>query len=49
MTDYDIYLMYKSVDYEPAQMKRYGIVATNFKVSVDTVRKAIKSMEQNVN
>ena len=46
MTDYDIYLMYKSIDYEPAQMKRYAIVATNFKISIDTVRKAVKEMEK---
>jgi len=48
MTDYDIYLMYKSIDYETGIMKRYAIVAVNFKVSIDTVRKAVKSMEQNV-
>lgn len=49
MTDYDIYLFYKSIDYEPAQMKRYSIVAKNFKVSVDTVRRAISNMEQKIN
>lgn len=49
MTDYDIYLFYKSIDYEPAQMKRYSIVAKNFKVSVDTVRRAIVNMEQKIN
>lgn len=49
MTDYDIYLFYKSIDYEPAQMKRYSIVAKNFKVSVDTVRRAIANMEQKIN
>lgn len=48
MTDYDIYLFYKSIDYEPAQMKRYSIVAKNFKVSVDTVRRAIANMEQKI-
>ena len=49
MTDYDIYLFYKSIDYEPAQMKRYGIVAKNFKVSINTVRRAIVDMEKNIN
>lgn len=49
MTDYDIYLFYKSIDYEPAQMKRYSIVAKNFKVSVDTVRRAVVGMEKNIN
>lgn len=46
MTDYDIYLFYKSITYEPAQMKRYMIVAKNFKCSVDTVRRAITGMEK---
>jgi len=49
MTDYDIYLFYKSIGYEPAQMKRYSIVAKNFKVSVNTVRRAIVDMEKNIN
>jgi len=49
MQDYDIYLFYKSIDYEPAQMKRYMIVAKNFKVSVNTVRRAIVDMEKNIN
>lgn len=49
MTDYDIYLFYKSIDYENAQMKRYSIVAKNFKVSVDTVRRAIVGMEKKIN
>lgn len=46
MTDYDIYLFYKSITYEPAQMKRYMIVAKNFKCSVDTVRRAVVGMEK---
>lgn len=46
MTDYDIYLFYKSISYEPAQMKRYMIVAKNFKCSVDTVRRAVVGMEK---
>jgi len=46
MTDYDIYLFYKSIDYEPAQMKKYTIVAKNFKCSVDTVRRAVVGMEK---
>ena len=49
MNDYDIYLFYKSIDYEPAQMKRYGIVAKNFKVSEKTVQRAISDMEKNIN
>lgn len=46
MTDYDIYLFYKSITYETAQMKRYEIVAKNFKCSVDTVRRAVVGMEK---
>lgn len=49
MTDYDIYIFYKSIDYEPAQMRKYAIVAKNFKCSVDTVRRAVVGMEKNVN
>lgn len=49
MNDYDIYLFYKSIDYETAHMKRYNIVAKNFKVSVDTVRRAIVGMEKKIN
>ena len=46
MTDYDIYLFYKSITYESAQMKRYEIVAKNFKCSIDTVRRAVVGMEK---
>jgi len=46
MTDYDIYLFYKSIDYENAQMKKYLIVSKNFKCSVDTVRSAVVGMEK---
>jgi hypothetical protein len=46
MTDYDIYLMFKAIDYEPKQMKRYAIVASKLKVSVASVRKAVSSMEK---
>jgi len=49
MTDYDIYLFYKSIDYEPAQMKKYDIVSRHFKISVNTVRRAIVDMEKNIN
>jgi hypothetical protein len=49
LNDYDIYLFYKSIDYETAQMKRYSIVATHFKISVNTVRRAIVDMEKNIN
>lgn len=48
MTDYDIYLFYKSIDYEPAQMKKYDIVSRHFKISVNTVRRAIVDMEKNI-
>jgi len=46
MTDYDIYLFYKSIDYENAQMRKYKIVADRFKCSVDTVRRAVVAMEK---
>jgi hypothetical protein len=46
MTDYDIYLFYKSIDYENAQMKKYLIVSKNFKCSIDTVRRAVVGMEK---
>lgn len=49
MTDYDIYLFYKSIEHESAPMKKYNIVATRFKVSVSTVRNAIRELEKNVN
>lgn len=49
MTDYDIYLFYKSIDYETAQMKKYDIVSRHFKISVNTVRRAIVDMEKNIN
>lgn len=46
MTDYDIYLMFNSIDYEPSKMKRYAIVASRLKVCVATVRNAVSSMEK---
>lgn len=49
LNDYDIYLFYKSIDYEPAQMKKYDIVSRHFKISVNTVRRAIVHMEKNIN
>lgn len=49
LNDYDIYLFYKSINYEPAQMKKYKIVADKFKIHVDTVRRAVVEMEKNVN
>lgn len=48
MTNFDIYNMYKAVKDEPATMKRYKRVALNCKVSVDTVRKAVREMERNL-
>ena len=49
LNDYDIYLFYKSIDYESAQMKKYDIVSRHFKISVNTVRRAIVDMEKNIN
>lgn len=49
LNDYDIYLFYKSIDYEPAQMKKYRIVSERFKVHIDTVRRAVTEMEKNIN
>jgi hypothetical protein len=49
MTDYDIYLMYESITYENAPMKKYDIVAKRFKVSVTTVRTAVREMQKKVN
>lgn len=49
LNDYDIYLFYKSIDYEQAQMKKYDIVSRHFKISVNTVRRAIVEMEKNIN
>lgn len=49
LNDYGIYLFYKSIDYEPAQMKKYDIVSRHFKISVNTVRRAIVDMEKNIN
>jgi len=49
LNDYDIYLFYKSIDYEPAQMKKYKIVSDRFKVHIDTVRRAVTEMEKNIN
>ena len=48
MTDYDIYKFYKTINYEKAQMKKYDIVAKNFKVSAKTVQRAVSEMEKNV-
>lgn len=46
MNEYDIYLFYKSIDYEQRQMKKYEIVSRRFKVHIDTVRRAIINMER---
>ena len=48
MNDYDIYLFYKTITYEPAQLKKYSIVASNFKVSTETVRRAVREMERTI-
>lgn len=46
LTDYDIYRFFMAVVDEPKKMKRYKRVALNFKVSVETVRKAVRDMER---
>lgn len=48
MSDYDIYLFYNAITYETAPMRKYKITADNFKVSINTVRRAIESMNKNV-
>lgn len=49
MNDYDIYLYYNSIDYETAPMKKYKIVSEKFKISITTVRTAVREMQKNVN
>jgi hypothetical protein len=46
MNDYEIYSMYLANSEEKAQMKRYKIVSDYYKVSVNTVRKAVREMEK---
>lgn len=46
LTDYDIYRFYMAIIDEPAKMKRYKRVALNFRVSVETVRKAVRDMQK---
>lgn len=46
MQNYDIYSLYQSIDYEKQQMKRYAIVAKRCKVSISSVRRAIREMEK---
>lgn len=46
MNDYEIYSMYLNTSEEPRKMVRYQRVAKYFKVSVDTVRKAVREMEK---
>lgn len=48
MNDYEIYSMYLANSNEKSKMKRYGIVAKYHKVSVETVRKAVREMEKEV-
>lgn len=49
MTDYEIYSMYLANENEPEKMKRYQKVAKYYKVSVNTVRKAVREMEKKIN
>lgn len=46
MNNYDIYLMYQALDYEPSQMKRLAMVAKTCKINPMTVRRAIQEMEK---
>lgn len=46
MNDYEIYSMYLNTAEEPRKMVRYKRVAKYFKVSVETVRKAVREMEK---
>jgi len=48
LTDYDLYRFFMAIVDEPGKMKRYKRVALNFKVSVETVRKAVRDMEKSV-
>lgn len=48
LNDYDIYRFYAAIVDEPAKMKRYKRVALNFRVSVETVRKAVRDMQKEV-
>lgn len=49
MNDYEIYSMYLANENEPEKMKRYQKVANYYKVSVNTVRKAVREMEKKIN
>jgi hypothetical protein len=49
MNDYEIYSMYLANESEPEKMKRYEKVAKYYKVSVNTVRKAVREMEKKIN
>lgn len=49
MNDYEIYSMYLANENEPEKMKRYQKVAKYYKVSVNTVRKAVREMEKKIN
>lgn len=46
MNDYEMYSMYLNTAEEPRKMVRYERVAKYFKVSVETVRKAVREMEK---
>lgn len=46
MNDYEMYSMYLNTSEEPRKMVRYKRVAKYFKVSVETVRKAVREMEK---
>ena len=48
MTDYDIYLRFLATDVLLSKMKRYGSVGSDLKVSIDTVRKAVREMEKDI-
>jgi hypothetical protein len=48
INDYQMYVFFKSIDFEKRQMKKYAIVAEKFKVSQRTVIRAINEMNKKI-
>lgn len=48
ISDYQMYVFFKSIDFEKRQMKKYAIVAAKFKVSQRTVIRAISEMNKKI-
>ena len=46
MNDYEIYLFYKGIDKDKKPMQKYKCVSLKFKISVSTVRRAVKEMNK---